>query len=189
MSSRSYHHLFKILLVGDAGVGKCDLLAKFEEDKRQEEPFVSTIGIPFRVRDVRVGGKTVRLQLWNAVWDDLTTFTSSNTSSATTTDATRTAKGVLLVYDVTHETSFENTRRLRKVRDEGGLGEVVIMLLGTNAHYRGDDRQVTWQRGKELGDEAGVKFLEVSAVTGTNMEQALLTITKAILAKVGHINE
>ncbi|XP_045597254.2 ras-related protein Rab-8B isoform X1 [Procambarus clarkii] len=173
--SRPYHYFFKVVLIGDAGVGKSSLLTKFEEDTSRKEPFVSTIGFPFRVRDVKFGRRTVRLQLWEAGWD---------TPSATSSDPARGPRGVLLVYDVTHETSYDSARRwLWRLREQGGFGKMVVMLLGNKGHYQGDDRQVTWQRGKELADEAGIKFLEVSDVTGTNIEQALVSITSAILAK------
>ncbi|KAK4312593.1 hypothetical protein Pmani_016003 [Petrolisthes manimaculis] len=179
--ARPYHHLFKILVVGDPSVDKEDLMKKFEEDKHSEDPFVSTIGIPFRVRDIRVGGQKVRLQLWESTWD------AAWDSLTSVQDPTRAPRGMMVVYDVTHEASYETTRRwLQKVMAAGreGAGKVVVLLVGNNGHCHGDDRQVTWKRGKELGAEAGLKFLEVSPVSGLNVEETLISLTTDILAKV-----
>ncbi|MPC40936.1 Ras-related protein Rab-8B [Portunus trituberculatus] len=136
-------------------------------------------GIPYRVRDVSVDGQTVRVQLWDAGWTEAWTAVDASSHDALA------ASALLLVYDVTREDTYESVRTwLRSVKSGGRCTDrVVMMVLGDNCHFQRDDRQVTWERGKELGREAHVAFLEVSSVTAVNLETTLKSVARAVLAK------
>ncbi|XP_050701984.1 ras-related protein Rab-8B-like [Eriocheir sinensis] len=170
--------VLKVLVVGDNNVNKGLLLAKFENSQQQNFPFVSTIGLPFRVREVRVEGRLVRLQLWDAGWAEAWAALTAPPQDPLA------AAALLLVYDVTREDTYESVRTwLQRMRSEARGQERLIMVLADNCHYLHDDRQVTWERGKQLGLEADRPFFEVSAVTGTNVEAVLKAITSSMLAK------
>ncbi|XP_063883657.1 ras-related protein Rab-8B-like isoform X1 [Scylla paramamosain] len=184
--------VIKVLVVGNSTVDKGLLLSKFENSERRDYSFVSTIGlsccltiiplvlsIPFRVRDVNVDGQTVRLQLWDAGWTEAWAAVDASSHDA------RAASALLLVYDVTREDTYESVRMwLQRVKSAGRCTDrVVMMVLGDNCHFQRDDRQVTWERGKELGREGRVAFLEVSSVTAANLETALKSVARAVLAK------
>ncbi|KAK8383219.1 hypothetical protein O3P69_011612 [Scylla paramamosain] len=96
--------VIKVLVVGNSTVDKGLLLSKFENSERRDYSFVSTIGIPFRVRDVNVDGQTVRLQLWDAGWTEAWAAVDASSHDA------RAASALLLVYDVTREDTYESVR-------------------------------------------------------------------------------
>ncbi|XP_050702308.1 uncharacterized protein LOC126988291 [Eriocheir sinensis] len=96
--------VLKVLVVGDNNVNKGLLLAKFENSQQQNFPFVSTIGLPFRVREVRVEGRLVRLQLWDAGWAEAWAALTAPPQDPLA------AAALLLVYDVTREDTYESVR-------------------------------------------------------------------------------
>ena len=59
-----YDYLFKVLVIGDSGVGKSCIMVRFTEDEFNES-FISTIGIDFKVKTIDVNGVTVKLQIWD----------------------------------------------------------------------------------------------------------------------------
>lgn len=59
-----YDYLFKILLIGDSGVGKSCLLLRFVDDSHRES-YLSTIGVDFKIKTIRLDGKVIKLQIWD----------------------------------------------------------------------------------------------------------------------------
>ena len=98
----AYDHLLKVLLIGDAGVGKSSLLLRYTEDKF-DEALGSTIGVDFKVKTGEADGKRVKLTLWDTAGQErFRTLTSSYY---------RGAQGVVLVYDVTRRATFDDLQR------------------------------------------------------------------------------
>ena len=102
MSRRNPYDLkFKLLMIGDSGVGKSCLILRFSDDQFTSS-FITTIGIDFKIKTVEILGKRIRLQLWD---------TAGQERFRTITNAYyRGADGILLVYDVTDDHSFMNIR-------------------------------------------------------------------------------
>merc|ERR1712199_129095 len=96
-----YDFLFKLLLIGDSGVGKSCLLLRFADDTYQES-HISTIGVDFKIRTIQLEGKTIKLQIWDTAGQErFRTITSSYY---------RGAHGIIVVYDITDEESFNNVK-------------------------------------------------------------------------------
>ncbi|KAF8396744.1 hypothetical protein HHK36_018374 [Tetracentron sinense] len=106
-----YDYLIKLLLIGDSGVGKSCLLLRFS-DGSFTTSFITTIGIDFKIRTIELDGKRIKLQIWDTAGQErfrtITTDGSEVHLSSSLSSAAyyRGAMGILLVYDVTDESSF-----------------------------------------------------------------------------------
>ena len=93
--------MFKLLLIGDSGVGKSCLLLRFADDTYTES-YISTIGVDFKIRTIELDGKTIKLQIWDTAGQErFRTITSSYY---------RGAHGIIIVYDVTDRDSFDSVK-------------------------------------------------------------------------------
>jgi len=170
-----YDYLFKLLLIGDSGVGKSCLLLRFADDTYTDS-YISTIGVDFKIRTIELEGKTVKLQIWDTAGQErFRTITSSYY---------RGAHGIIVVYDVTDQDSFANVKQwLQEI--ERYASEGVSKLLVGNKNDMVDKKQVETDTAKEFADSISIPFLETSAKEATNVEQAFLTMAKQIKDRMG----
>lgn len=91
--------------------------------------------------------------------------------------------GIMLVYDVTNDKSFENIKNWIRNIEENASADVEKMLLGNKCELT-DKRQVTKERGEQLAVEYGIKFMETSAKSSINVEEAFYTLARDIKAKM-----
>ncbi|XP_067936571.1 ras-related protein Rab-10-like [Watersipora subatra] len=174
MAKKTYDLLFKLLLIGDSGVGKTCLLFRFSDDAFNTT-FISTIGIDFKIKTVELGGKKIKLQIWDTAGQER--------FHTITTSYYRGAMGIILVYDITNQRSFDNiTKWLRNI-DEHANEDVEKMILGNKCDME-DKRQVSHERGMMVAKEHSIPFLETSAKSNVNVEQAFLKLAQAILDKM-----
>eukprot|EP01018_Ginkgo_biloba_P033844 Gb_23645 [translate_table: standard] len=166
-----YDHLIKLLLIGDSGVGKSCLLLRFSDDSFTTS-FITTIGIDFKIRTIELDGKRVKLQIWDTAGQER--------FRTITTAYYRGAMGILLVYDVTDESSFNNIRNWIRNIEQHASDNVNKILVGNKADMDESKRAVPTARGQALADEFGIKFFETSAKTNLNVEQVFFTIGRDI---------
>ncbi|KAJ3670176.1 hypothetical protein LUZ60_010500 [Juncus effusus] len=166
-----YDYLIKLLLIGDSGVGKSCLLLRFSDDTFTTS-FITTIGIDFKIRTIELDGKRVKLQIWDTAGQER--------FRTITTAYYRGAMGILLVYDVTDESSFNNIRNWIKNIEQHASDNVNKILVGNKADMDESKRAVPTSRGQQLADEYGIKFFETSAKTNFNVEQVFFTIARDI---------
>jgi Ras-related protein Rab-8A len=91
--------------------------------------------------------------------------------------------GIMLVYDITQEKSFENIKNWIRNIEENASTDVEKMLLGNKCELN-EKRQVTKERGEQLAVEYGIKFLETSAKNSINVEEAFFTLARDIKIKM-----
>eukprot|EP00624_Nannochloropsis_granulata_P005896 evm.model.NODE_41967_length_32096_cov_22.644348.2 len=170
MSKRDYDFLFKLVLIGDTGVGKSCLLLRFADDAFTDS-YISTIGVDFRFRTVKIDKKTFKLQIWDTAGQErFRTITSAYY---------RGADGIIMVYDVTNEESFEHIQDwLNEVNRYASEG--TCKLLVGNKSDR-EDKVVSTERAKKFADELGIPFLETSAKNASNVEEAFLTMAQELI--------
>ncbi|CAH8313100.1 unnamed protein product [Eruca vesicaria subsp. sativa] len=166
-----YDYLIKLLLIGDSGVGKSCLLLRFSDDTFTTS-FITTIGIDFKIRTVELDGKRIKLQIWDTAGQER--------FRTITTAYYRGAMGILLVYDVTDESSFNNIRNWMKNIEQHASDNVNKILVGNKADMDESKRAIPTAKGQALADEYGIKFFETSAKTNLNVESVFLSIAKDI---------
>ncbi|XP_045150888.1 ras-related protein Rab-8B [Echinops telfairi] len=172
--AKTYDYLFKLLLIGDSGVGKTCLLFRFSEDAFNTT-FISTIGIDFKIRTIELDGKKIKLQIWDTAGQER--------FRTITTAYYRGAMGIMLVYDITNEKSFDNIKNWIRNIEEHASSDVERMILGNKCDMN-DKRQVSKERGEKLAIDYGIKFLETSAKSSTNVEEAFFTLARDIMTKL-----
>merc|ERR1712127_647193 len=168
-------HRFKLLLIGDSGVGKSCLLLRFADDTYTDS-YISTIGVDFKIRTVELEGKTVKLQIWDTAGQErFRTITSSYY---------RGAHGIIVVYDVTDQESFNNVKQWLQEIDRYACENVNKLLVGNKCDLT-NKKVVDYTSAKEYADQLGIPFLETSAKNATNVEQAFMTMAAEIKNRVG----
>lgn len=170
MDTPEYDYLFKILLVGDSTVGKTCFLIRFSDDEFTANHF-STIGVDFRIRTIDIDKKTIKLQIWDTAGQErFRTITSTYY---------RGAHGVIVMYDVTNKDSFNNIPKWLSEIEIHGKTDVVKLLVATKCDLVGN-REVDYETGKEFADSLGIAFLESSAKTSQNINEAFFTIANTM---------
>eukprot|EP00545_Synedropsis_sp_CCMP1620_P008158 CAMPEP_0119012936 /NCGR_PEP_ID=MMETSP1176-20130426/7707_1 /TAXON_ID=265551 /ORGANISM="Synedropsis recta cf, Strain CCMP1620" /LENGTH=211 /DNA_ID=CAMNT_0006965975 /DNA_START=54 /DNA_END=689 /DNA_ORIENTATION=- len=168
---RDYDYLFKLVLIGDSGVGKSCLLLRFADDAFTES-YISTIGVDFRFRTVKIEKKTVKLQIWDTAGQErFRTITSAYY---------RGADGIIMVYDVTSQESFDHVNDWLKEVNRYAAEGTVKLLVG-NKSDRTADKVVEEEQAKEFADDLGIAFLETSAKSAKNVEEAFLTMAGELI--------
>ncbi|KAI8636822.1 GTP-binding protein ypt1 [Parasitella parasitica] len=170
-----YDYLFKLLLIGDSGVGKSCLLLRFADDTYTES-YISTIGVDFKIRTIELEGKTVKLQIWDTAGQErFRTITSSYY---------RGAHGIIVVYDVTDKDSFDNVKQWLQEIDRYAAEGVNKLLVGNKSDLV-DKKMVDSEEAKDFAEQINISLLETSAKDATNVEQAFLTMAKQIKDRMG----
>ncbi|KAM7257203.1 hypothetical protein ACFE04_012944 [Oxalis oulophora] len=182
-----YDYLIKLLLIGDSGVGKSCLLLRFS-DGSFTTSFITTIGIDFKIRTIELDGKRIKLQIWDTAGQER--------FRTITTAYYRGAMGILLVYDVTDESSFNrfsisfpykpdflllsDIRNWIRNIEQHASDNVNKILVGNKADMDESKRAVPTAKGQALADEYGIQFFETSAKTNMNVENVFFSIARDI---------
>lgn len=165
-----YDYLFKIVLIGDSGVGKSNILSRFTKNEFCLES-KSTIGVEFATKTLQIEGKTIKAQIWDTAGQER--------YRAITSAYYRGAVGALLVYDMTKKQTFDNVQRwLRELRNHAD-SNIVIMLAGNKSDLT-HLRVVQQEEAQSMAEKEGLSFLETSALEATNVENAFQTILSEI---------
>lgn len=166
----NYDYLFKVVLIGDSGVGKSNLLSRFTRNEFNLES-KSTIGVEFATRSINVDGKTVKAQIWDTAGQER--------YRAITSAYYRGAVGALLVYDIAKHATYVNVQRwLKELRDHAD-SNIVIMLVGNKSDLK-HLRAVPTEEAKNFSTENGLSFIETSALDASNVEAAFQNILTEI---------
>ncbi|KAK8952055.1 Ras-related protein RABC1 [Platanthera zijinensis] len=161
-SHGDFEYLFKLLLIGDSGVGKSSLLLSFTSNTFED--LGPTIGVDFKMKMATIGGKKLKLALWDTAGQErFRTLTSSYY---------RGAQGIVMVYDVTRRDTFTNLSDIwaKEIELYSTNQDCIKMLVG-NKVDKASDRAVTRKEGIDFAREYGCLFLECSAKTRINVER------------------
>ncbi|XP_031118064.1 ras-related protein Rab11B-like [Ipomoea triloba] len=170
-----YKYLFKVVLIGDSGVGKSNLFSRFTRNEFSLNP-KSTIGIDLASRKLRVHGQLVKAQIWDTAGQER--------YRDMTSAFYRGAVGALLVYDVTRHVTFENVERLLKELRDHTHQDIVIMLVGNKVDLR-HLRSVSTEDAKAFAEKEGTYFMEISTLESLNVENAFTELLTQIYCFYG----
>ncbi|CCU99994.1 unnamed protein product [Malassezia sympodialis ATCC 42132] len=169
----NYDYLFKVVLIGDSGTGKSNLLSRFTRNEFSLDSR-STIGVEFATRSINVDGKTIKAQIWDTAGQER--------YRAITSAYYRGAVGALLVYDIAKHSTYVNVSRwLKELRDHAD-SNIVVMLVGNKSDLK-HLRAVPTEEAKAFAAENNLSFIETSALDASNVEQAF----QNILTEIYHI--
>jgi len=170
----SYAYLFKYIIIGDTGVGKSCLLLQFT-DKRFQPTHDLTIGVEFGARMITIEDKPIKLQIWDTAGQE--SFRSITRSYF------RGAAGALLVYDITRRETFQNLGLWLSDCKQHSNSNMTIMLIG-NKTDMDSRRAVSFEEGETFAKQNDLIFLETSAKTAANVEQAFVGTARKIYEKI-----
>lgn len=170
----AYSYLFKYIIIGDSAVGKSCLLLQFT-DKRFQPVHDLTIGVEFGARMINIDSKQIKLQIWDTAGQE--SFRSITRSYY------RGAAGALLVYDITRRDTFTHLTTWLDDARQHSNSNMVIMLIGNKTDLD-ERRAVTREEGEQFAREHGLIFMETSAKTAANVEEAFIQTAKLIYQKI-----
>ncbi|XP_062028856.1 ras-related protein RAB1BV-like [Rosa rugosa] len=161
MAAPPYDHFKKLLLLGDSGVGKTSLLLRFSD---------IPIGIDLSVKTIEMDNEWVKLQICD-------TNSQERLFKKITRACYEAADGILLVYDVTNESSFQHVRDWIRKNIHSSSNNVKKVLVGNKADMDDESkRAVSRARGQTLADVCDIMFLETSAKTNKNVEDVFFAL-------------
>lgn len=169
--------VFKIIIVGEPGVGKSCLLRRFA-DQSFTENYINTIGVDFKVRTIDIQGKTVKLNIWDSAGQERFR-TIVNTYY-------RGAHGICVVYDITDVDSFERLDSWLKDVSELAEPDAKKLIVGTKLDLE-TKRKVKVEHVKAYADLRNMQNIETSSKSGRNVEAAFFKMAEMLLAELGDI--
>mmetsp|Transcript_13870 Transcript_13870/g.39486 ORF Transcript_13870/g.39486 Transcript_13870/m.39486 type:complete len:261 (+) Transcript_13870:229-1011(+) len=166
-------YIVRLLMVGDSSCGKTSLVLRFDQNVFSTK-FVTTIGVDYRDKMVKIEGAPMRLQLWDTAGQERFRSLTSNFFGR--------ADGFVLTYDISNRPSFDHVIGWMRDIKTRAPPDCDIVLCGNKSDLD-NDRVVTHDEGKQLADEHGVAFFETSALTGANVEKMFTALATTIKHK------
>ena len=157
----NFDYLLKYIIIGDAAVGKSNLLLRYAHGQFKPE-YQLTIGVEFGAKNVNIRNKIYRIQIWDTAGQEnfrsITRAYYKNSVCA------------LVVYDISNRDSFNNVSTWIEDCKNQSPKTIFMVLVGNKSDLE-DRRQVSTEEGQELADKFGILFYETSAKEGTNVEE------------------
>jgi len=165
-----YDYLYKLIIIGESGVGKSCLLLRYTDDTYTDS-YISTIGVDFKIRTVMIDKKIVKLQMWDTAGQER--------FRTITTSYYRGAHGIMLVYDITDRDSFDNIAHWINEINRYAKPAVTIMLVGNKCDLE-SKRQVDYEEALEFAKKSNLLFEECSAKANINIEKLFIKLATAV---------
>lgn len=169
----SAEYRFKIVMLGDGAVGKTALTTRFTQEQFDAD-YKRTIGSDFAIKRLEIPEKDCRVTL--QVWD----LAGQPRFEIVRQGFYRGARGGLLVYDVTRRRTFLNVENWKEEAFKNLQNEIPIVVVANKVDLV-DSRIVTTEEGKKYADKHGHFYVESSALTGENVEQAYVALSSIMI--------
>ncbi len=163
---------YKILILGDSKVGKSCFLTRYA-DKTYQEDYLSTIGMDYKIKNYELeNGDIIKLYIWDTAGQDRFRSITSNYYKG--------ADGIILIYDITKQETFNNVRNWITSIKEEAPAKVVLILVGNKVDDE-KNRAVPKSEGEKIADEYNLPFLECSAKSDINVTETFDVLIKKIV--------
>jgi small GTP-binding protein len=173
ISEDYYDEKIKLMIIGETRTGKTSLISRYCKGDYSESPYLSTIGIDFQIKNLTINSKKIRLQIWDTAGQERFRNIAKNYYQS--------SDGFIIVYDITNSESFQTLDYwIEEIKSNSH--EFTKMILVGNKCDLEDERQVKKEEGKDYAKKEKIKFYEVSAKEGTNINTAFDTLVKDILS-------
>jgi len=167
----TYDYIFKVIFLGCASVGKTALLTRFCDDIFTDS-YQSTIGIDFRIKTIKYGDQTIKIQIWDTAGQERYQSIASTHYKGT--------DGVFCVYDVANKESFEKVKEnIIKCTTIVAVPEDCIVIVGNKCDL--PMREIDREKGEELAKMLKASYYETSAKTGENVPIIFQELCKNII--------
>ena len=164
---------FKILLIGDLGVGKSCVILRYVEGDFPGN-IMSSIGVDFKTKQIELDEHSIKMQIWDtAGHEKFRTITTSYYKSA---------QAIIILYDITQKSSFDHIRNWITEIDKFGKQGVLKVIVGNKLDLE-NNRKISKEDAENLALKYGVKLWEVSAKDNTNIEEMFVDTIKTLLEK------
>ncbi|XP_065196243.1 ras-related protein Rab-3-like [Sycon ciliatum] len=175
-SMDEWEYMFKLLIVGNSGVGKTALLFRYV-DNSFSEAFISTVGIDFKVKTVVRQGKKIKLQIWDTAGQER--------YKAITSAYFRGAMGFLLVFDIMNRESFDSVRNWCSDITSSSWTHAQMVLVGNKKDLAEiGARQVSKSEAESLAEELRIQYFETSAKENIDVSEAFTSLVDSVLDKM-----
>ncbi len=171
--SEEYEMMIKVILIGDSGVGKTNIMSKFLKNQFLEDS-KATVGVEFGSKLFIQQGHKIKAQIWDTAGQEK--------YKAITSAYYKGSKGALVIYDITQKETFANIEKWVNDLKCKGDPKITIIIIG-NKNDLEEKRQISKEQGEEKAKSFGCAFLETSAYSGDNIEKAFEMMVKEIYDK------
>ena len=164
MNDDNYDLILKLVIIGDSGVGKTNILSRYNNNEFSliTQP---TVGVEFGNKIIKKENKSIKLQIWDTAGQER--------YKAITNAFYKGSKGAFVVYDITRKESFINIDKWIGELKTNGSDDILIVLVGNKTDLE-DKREVLTEEVEKKAKQYGIAFCETSALNGQNIEHALI---------------
>ena len=172
----NYEQLYKIIIIGDSGVGKSNILGRYLHNEFKHDT-KSTVGVEFGSKQLKVDGVNIKLQIWDTAGEER--------YRAITSAYYKGSKGCFIVYDITSEISFENVEKWYEEIRKSAEKEISVILVGNKCDLE-NERKVSIELGQSKAKNLNCPFFETSARSEVNIKEIFNAMLDNIYEKNGN---
>ncbi len=170
--------MFKILLIGDSGVGKTSVILRYTKGIFREE-FLNSIGVDFRSKDLNYDGRKIKLQIWDTAGQERFRALAKNFYQG--------ADGIILMYDLTQKKTFNNIKHwFNDIIDNIEINKVAIIIVGNKSDL--SSRQITKESCDKFCEQYNLKSIETSCLKNTNVDETFNFLIEKIIKENNYKN-
>ena len=169
--NENFDYILRLLIVGDSTVGKTNFIMRFINDKFNES-YMTTSGIDLKTKDIEIKNKNIRIQIWDTAGQEK--------YRAITRNLFLKVLGVLIIYDITNEKSYNNLKTwVQLIREDCG-SHMQIIIVGNKCDLD-SERKINQEEVLKYARKEKIEYIETSCKTGENVQKAVKTICEKIL--------